>query len=295
MKYSDYPCMFQKSDTASIQQQKYYLAGAKTEMFFIVITAIASGFYIYTQDNINKLFSIITMISIFLAFIVRICELIMKWERKWFDTRAIAESVKTTTWRYVTAIKPYSENVEEKLIDEIFVNELNEIFKARPNAHAAMALCDSSDGQQITDRMREIRKMAIKDRLSLYLKQRVKDQKEWYKNKAKFNESKENFWFFSIMICELLTILLAAFMVFKPFGIFNPIGLMTTLAAIFCAWAQIKKHRELSQSYSLAEQELTSIESLGLHVNDQQSLDEFVINTENAISREHTMWCAKRV
>ncbi len=137
--------------------------------------------------------------------------------------------------------------------------------------------------------------MDVPERLSLYLAQRVKDQKDWYKNKALFNAKKETHWFFGIMVCEFLAIVFAFFLISSPSSSFNPIGLMTTLAAIFCAWTQIKKFREVSQAYSLAGQELTSIESLGRHVNDQKALSEFVINAENAISREHTMWCAKRM
>jgi len=77
-------------------------------------------------------------------------------------------------------------------------------------------------------------------------------------------------------------------------NVFSPIGFITTLASISVAWVEMKKFQELSQSYALAAQELASAESLMVHVDDQASLSTYVNDTENAISREHTMWCAKR-
>jgi hypothetical protein len=75
--------------------------------------------------------------------------------------------------------------------------------------------------------------------------------------------------------------------------VINPIGVLTTLAVVCSAWTQIKKHRELSQSYALAAQELASVESLITHVNSDSALAKYVIDAEDAISKEHTLWCAK--
>ncbi len=295
MKHSDYPCLFQKSDTASLQQQGRYLLAMKAEFLFILLSAFAGGFILIGNPKACITCSIISAVSIFLAFVVRICVQLNKWDRKWFDTRAIAESAKTATWRYIMAVEPYAGTLSQTDADKKFVEELDEIFKARPEAHSAMASCVPVGDQQISDRMREIRGRLLNQRKEIYLNQRIRDQKDWYRKKAKINADNESRWSFLILGCEVVGIFTAFGLIFWPEILFNPVGVITTLTAIFCAWVQIKNYREQSQSYAMAEQELTSIESLINDVSTDNAFSDHVVNTEGAISREHTMWCAKRI
>lgn len=71
-------------------------------------------------------------------------------------------------------------------------------------------------------------------------------------------------------------------------------GLLTTIASSFIAWLQVKQHQELSQSYSIAAQELGLILEQGQHIHTEEDFCAFVSDSENAISREHTLWVARR-
>lgn len=77
--------------------------------------------------------------------------------------------------------------------------------------------------------------------------------------------------------------------------IFNPTGIFTTVIAGILAWTQIKQYKTLAESYGLTTQELGIIEerSKGILKNDEFS--NFVIEAEAAISREHTVWLARRI
>ena len=66
------------------------------------------------------------------------------------------------------------------------------------------------------------------------------------------------------------------------------------MAASLIAWMQVKRYQELAQSYGLATQELGLIASRGLHVASDEELSKFVAESETAISREHTLWTARR-
>jgi SMODS and SLOG-associating 2TM effector domain 1 len=72
------------------------------------------------------------------------------------------------------------------------------------------------------------------------------------------------------------------------------VGPLLALAAAFTAWTQLGRNDELSQSYALANQELLSIKALPGTVDTEQELVKVVRDGEGAISREHTMWIAKR-
>ncbi len=293
MKPSDYPALFQKSDAVSIQQQECYLKASKAEFFFVFCAAVSGGFILTNVATCTTL-AIITAVMLFFAFLSRLCIKIRKWDDNWFNTRAIAESVKTATWRYIMGAHPYQLNLSAVDVDKKFIEELDEIFRSHPEVHAVMASCSNGE-KQISVRMKQIRALSLEERKKLYVPQRIIDQKHWYKRKSKLNEDQENLWFFIILGGEIVGIIVAVLLIFFPEVWFNPIGSITTLVAIFCAWIQIKKHSELSQAYSMAEHELTCIESLGEHVKDEKDFSDYIINAENAISREHTMWCAKRI
>jgi len=294
MTQSDYPCLFQSSDSSSLIEQKTYINLCRIDFSLIVLAAFFSGFSLNPNLKIFKWCAFFALISLILSFCLKLIIKVGKWDKKWFDTRAIAESVKTATWRYIMGVEPYENSLSAEDADRKFVNKLSEILESASKDSGSLAK-SVVEGQQISNRMREIRQMNIEGRKTIYLQQRIKDQKNWYSRKAKYNSDKETMWFWIIISVEFLAILAAIYILNTLNSAFNPIGTFTTLVVVFAAWNQTKKHRELSQSYTLAAQELTSIESLAVHIKDEERLSDYVRDTENAISKEHTMWCAKRV
>ena len=294
MTQPDYPCLFQSSDSASLTEQKSYINLCRIDFVLIVLAAFFSGFSLNPSLKIFNWCALFALISLILSFCLKLIIKVGKWDKKGFDTRAIAESVKTTTWRYIMGVEPYENSLSAEDADRKFVNKLGEILKSTSEAFESLAKSVGS-GQQISNRMREIRQMNMEGRKTIYLQQRIKDQKDWYCRKAKYNSDKETMWFWVTIIVELLAILAAIYILNTLNSTFNPIGAFTTLVVVFTAWNQTKKHGELSQSYTIAAQELTSIESLAVHIKNEERLSDYVRDTENAISKEHTMWCAKRV
>jgi hypothetical protein len=294
MKLSDYPCLFQSSDSASLIEQKSYINLCRIDFSLVVLAAFFSGFSLNPSLKIFKWCAFFTLISLILSFCLKLIIKIGKWDKKWFDTRAVAESVKTVTWRYIMGVEPYEHSLSAEDLDRKFVSKLDEILKPASKTSGSLAK-NVGNEQQISNRMREVRQMNIEERKTIYLQQRIKDQKDWYSKKAEYNSGKETMWFWVTIIVELLAIFTAIYIFNTLYSTFNPIGTFTTIVVVFTAWNQTKKYGELSQSYTIAAQELISIESLAVHINNEEKLSDYVRDTENAISREHTMWCAKRV
>lgn len=294
LNHNDYPCSFKTSDAASLSCQKNHIIFFIMHTGLLILAALFSSFIFDVNSNLYKMSVWGIIITLFLALTLKLVMKIVGWDKQWYDSRAVAESMKTATWRYLIGAKPFGLEHKQDEIDKKFVEEVNSIIKSRPSIQRAMSTCLAS-GKQISDRMREVRKMTdIEEKKKIYLQGRVENQKNWYANKAKYNGRREQLWFAFIIIAEVLAILLAFYMLNAKSNIFNPIGVITTLAGIFVAWTETKRFRELSQSYTLAAQELASAASLIENVHDQTSLAIYVDDTENAISREHTMWCAKR-
>jgi hypothetical protein len=73
---------------------------------------------------------------------------------------------------------------------------------------------------------------------------------------------------------------------------FNTI--LVFVATSLIAIVELYKFKDLHQAYALTYQELIIIKARFGTIHDQSSLSQFVLEAEQAISREHTMWLARR-
>ncbi len=73
-----------------------------------------------------------------------------------------------------------------------------------------------------------------------------------------------------------------------------PIEVLAVAASSILTWLQAKKHNELSSSYSLTAHEIILIKSETSRIESEEDFSEYIINCENAFSREHTQWFARK-
>ncbi len=287
----DLPALFRACDRASVSAQKQYAGLTAASLSFLISAAGLAALTL--NDALDKgvlaiVSAIILTFSVAFIVVIRLSKL----EQTWYDGRAIAESVKTLAWRYMTRTEPYGNNQPDK-VDELFINDLKSIFFQR-KAFAARLGGQSAIGQCITHKMRQMRNLAVEDKRKLYISERISAQRKWYCDKAEYNRKSVNRMFVAIVALYILAILSAFAMVRWPECPLNPSGIFITMAMAFLAWTQMKRHQELAQSYAVAAQELGFIEEgASLSMRDEE-LSLFVVNSENAISREHTLWRARR-
>jgi hypothetical protein len=143
--------------------------------------------------------------------------------------------------------------------------------------------------------MLNVRKLSVKDRVSLYLKHRIGKQKKWYNDNCSKNENLGNIFFYIIFGSQIVALLSSYLYVIDKNAVFNPAAVFATFAASFITWAQVKQFKTLSQSYGYTAYELGSIYDLGKNVTTEEDLTKFVVDSEQAISREHTMWLARKI
>jgi hypothetical protein len=74
-----------------------------------------------------------------------------------------------------------------------------------------------------------------------------------------------------------------------------PIEVIAVASSSVLTWLQAKKHNELSSSYSLTAHEIMLIKSEVNIIKTEDDLSEYVMNCENAFSREHTQWFARKI
>lgn len=80
----------------------------------------------------------------------------------------------------------------------------------------------------------------------------------------------------------------------KPTITLLPIDVAAVIASSILGWMQIKRYDELASAYGLTANEIGIIKSRYISVRTQDDLSAFVSDSENAFSREHTQWAARR-
>jgi len=193
----------------------------------------------------------------------------------------------------VTCSESFENDLTKQEVEDYFISRVRELSKEFKE------LNDSLNAKivvlpVITDKMWEIRNLNTLERKQYYIENRINDQKDWYASKAEFNKKKYNNWFLVIIVSQLIAIISVAFLVKYPESNWNLVGLFTTISASAISWLQLKQHQELKQAYTTAAQELNFIQASFGNINSDIELAEFVLDSENAISREHTLWLAQR-
>jgi hypothetical protein len=227
-----------------------------------------------------------------LALISKLATRLRSFDSQWFDGRAVAETVKSAAWRYAMRIPPY--DAEGTATDQAFVESLREALAARSSLAPFLAQFPA-DSPEITPSLRALRALPPPERTRRYLAERVVDQIGWYRGKAGANARAARRWFWVGLAAEGAALVAAIALVAVPtLPELGLIGGLTTVAAVATAWTQFSRHDELSQSYALAAQELAFLRSGIEGATTETGLHRAVAEAESAISREHTMWMARR-
>jgi hypothetical protein len=286
------PALYRSVDAASIDAQRRYLRLVRADLTLIVIGAGLTAVSVATDETRNVLAilgAIVLLGGVILTGVIGASHQ----NRNWFAARAAAESVKTVSWRYMMCAEPYLHAMPLAEAETLFCRRLTEVLREK-SAIAGTLGGEQASGSQITDAMREIRKASLPDRIETYVHDRIQGQKVWYATKSKGNSTSSRRWIAGTVVTQMLAVVGAIALVRYPTLPVNLASVFSALAAALLAWLQMKQHQELANSYGLAAHELGLIETRAVHISTEEQFSGFVADAENAISREHTMWTARR-
>lgn len=294
MEPKNYPKLFQQSDSSAIRAQKRYFWLVRLKIVLLLITAIIAS---VAWSQIAEFRTPAAVASaVILASTMTISAMMdaKKFDHLWFRSRAVAESVKTESWRFMIKVKPYDSSIADSEAEASFLNRLKEILHRQPSICGELASCSEGD-VPITSQMRLIRNENLESRRAFYIKNRISDQRLWYEKKTKWNKRQEYKWFIIAWMLQLGAAVFAILIVVLSEILINPVGIITTAGASVLSWMHARRYQELAQSYGLIEQELSLQKEKAKTVASEEMLSEIVEDTERTISREHTIWLARRL
>lgn len=286
---NDLPGLYQTADRASLREQNRYF---RSVAIYLILLIFAALFAFYSSNNLEPIYKIISTILFLSTLSIMIWLRVTRPEDIWYNGRAVAESVKTRAWRWMLRAEPYIDCQDIEIERRAFIADMKDILKQNRSLIGRLGIQASVD-EPITEKMIQIRNLSLSERLDFYRHERITNQALWYTKKAKFNNSKSEFWFWITIVLHAVAIILLLINIKEP-TLKLPIGVIAVTASSVLTWLQAKKHNELSSSYTLTAHEIMLIKSETTRIETEAELSEYILNCENAFSREHTQWIARK-
>lgn len=280
-----FPALYAVADRASGRQQTLYFSLVFSEYASLVAVAIMSVNMIG-----NRRYIIVYGIFLAAALGLLVARTLLKPEQRWYQARALAESVKTTAWKFAMGARPFEHDSNDR---QRLRQMLGDLLAANRSLGAQFE-GKTSGGDQIPAEMEAIRALSRPERLDLYMRDRVENQLDWYGRKSRSNAAAGR-----TFALVLGTLYVAAFVIFwtrveRPDWIYAHPDPIILLAASVLGWMQIKRFNELGASYALTANEISILKSRAPEIEDDAALSLFIDDAEEAFSREHTQWLARR-
>ena len=280
-----FPSLFVASDLASDQSQRAFLKSRAIEFSSLVL---AGGLGEIPRNTLRDVGPKCAVVFFIIALGIRVSGVGESAEKRWYESRAGAESVKSLSWKYAIGGKPFEiDNANSK---EDFIRILRSILGELGRLDQA-ANVDSDFA--VTSRMTDVRSSSLEERRIKYVEQRVKNQAAWYSLKAGWNRRRANIWRVALLTLESLALTLGILRILGTFDV-NWLGILSTAAAAAAAWQQVKNFTVLSVSYAVTSHEVKLVASSLNDAVDEGKWSQAVADAEDAFSREHQLWLSKR-
>jgi hypothetical protein len=285
---AEYPALYQAADRASVAAQRSYLRCIKAYAAFAILGA---GISVYGLESAGAAFAAAV---IFLAgLFVSIFMSVRKFESVWYRARAVAESIKTISWRFMMGAEPFHIGIAPQEVTHRFKERLLSILNEHKDLAADLASAHSAS-EQISPRMLEVRGRTLDERKEIYRAERIEEQRDWYSSKSQTNIRHGRYWFATLVSLQGGAIVLTLLRVAYPNLKFWPTEVFVVAALSALGWIQVKRFRELAAAYAVAAHEIGLALLDFPDIASEKTFANFVENTENAFSREHTQWVARK-
>ena len=281
----EFPSLQTAAGAKAAGYQGQYLGLIRLEYMLLVGASILS--LDFSEEAIY--FAAYALIFI-LAVAVMLVRSLARPEQNWYKARAAAESIKTSSWRYMMKAHPYEDAPSINVPNTRF----REYLKSLTQTNSVFKEISGDALVQVTSSMQGVRCMSFEGRKMLYIESRISEQAHWYVNKAKSNRRSFRIWVISSCTLYGVAIALSIYHVAVPTLRHFPVEPIILGASFILGWLQIKKHSELAAAYTLTAVEIGLTKEAVSDVQGEQAFSDFVNDTELVFSREHTQWVARQ-
>jgi hypothetical protein len=289
IKYDDLPALLRAADTNSLIGQRRLLIITRVQLASLIA---AAGFGMLSLRGTEAdIVAMLASVAFGTALLSEAYRLKDRPDRLWYEGRAVAESAKTLTWRYMVGGVPLG--IQEVNADRADSRLLQRFEEITSDVDPTWLVPVQGSDEEITLAMRSARALPLSERRSLYMRERLDDQRAWYSSRSRWNARRSTYWSVSLLIIQVTGLSLG---IARAAGLveIDLLGFTAAVAAAAVSWTQTKQYQSLATAYAVASHEIALIRARAKQNVTEEEWARFVSDAEEAISREHTLWRASR-
>jgi membrane protein implicated in regulation of membrane protease activity len=294
---ADLPVLYHRTDAVAVARQREAVAGTRYRLLLLVAGAALAA--LPASLRLGGSFQIAAFLSA-LAYggvlVLGYRATRRRAKSHWQLNRSAAEFIKSLCWRYAVHGAPFDPRLTGAAADDLFTGRLEEGLRElakvgwedpRPTDG------DAAAGDLITAPMRRLRAKPFSVRKETYVRDRLIEQRNWYRRRTEMSRRATALWSASIALLTLLALFFATLRTFSVADSFQVQGVLSAAAAACLAWSEIRRHQPLIAAHSLVEEDLAAMHTaMETTVTDAQ-WPSAVYETERIVSPQHTDWLVR--
>lgn len=291
---ADLPGLFRFADGAAVRRQRLTVDWVRRQLVLLVVAAAFSAVPWRLRSGHLDLLALISATAYVGA-------LWFTWQtarhhhrENWQLHRSAAELLRSQCWRYAVCGAPFGREVPDAEGDfEVRVNDsLHELRSVgwrdpRPAGSSAM------ERALITRTMRELRAKPLAVRRDVYVRDRVMEQRDWYRRRTSQSRRAAAVWQSVAVLGTAAALAAAAARAFEWGASMDLVGLASSAAAASVAWSELRQYQPLVAAHSVVAQELDTMVVTMDKITAEDTWAGAVSAAEDAISPDHTAWLAR--
>ncbi|MFE7427310.1 MULTISPECIES: DUF4231 domain-containing protein [unclassified Streptomyces] len=290
---ADLPELFHHTDAIAVANQREAVNTTRVQLILLVLGTVPAA--LPWRAELGGTFQLVDVIGVLAYTGVLITTYLATRRRaksQWQLNRSAAEFIKSMCWRYSVHGAPFDTSTPHP--EAVFANRLEEGLQEL----CKVGWTDPRDltadsGGLITDSMRELRNKAFTVRKETYVRDRLIEQRTWYRRRQEVSRRATLLWSSTIAVLTALALLFALLRTFSVMQSFALTGVLSAAAAACLAWAEIRRHHPLISAHSLVEQDLESMQVAMETTLAERQWPRAVFETERIVSPQHTDWLAR--
>ncbi|MCX5233823.1 DUF4231 domain-containing protein [Streptomyces prunicolor] len=286
---TDLPPHFVVNDRLALERQSESFNSVRVQLVVLLLATVVA---MLAEHLPGHAMSALAAVLYALTIALGLCDSWRRPRAHWQAHRAAAEILRSAAWQYMAHGGPYHAAAVEP--EALFGRRLEERLRELRRVGWQDVRDDAQLGSwQITDGMRAIRSRPFVERRDLYVRERLRGQLDWYRDRAARTRRAAARWSALtavLTLCALVAAVLRAFGVLQHWDL---TGLLSAAAAAGVAWQEARRHRPLTYAYKLIERDLTVLEGRLGAMTAQGEWAEAVAEVERIVSPQHTDWLAR--
>ncbi|MFF5446564.1 DUF4231 domain-containing protein [Streptomyces sp. NPDC012888] len=289
----DLPALFHHTDRAAVSRQRESTRATRAQLLFLVVAATAAALPSTPRIGSLELFGLVGVSAYAGVLAVGARATRRRARPQWQLNRSAAEFIKSLSWRYAVHGLPFGSDAEDPELAyrtrlEAGLAELRKMGWEDPRELGLVP----RDGE-ITGAMRRLRDLDYQVRRETYVRDRLIEQRNWYRRRTEASRRATALWSWSIVLLTCLGLLFALVGAFGAGPAVRVSGLLSAAAAAGIAWNEVRRHHPLIEAHTLVEQDLAAMMVVMQTTITEGHWPSAVYETERYVSPQHTDWLAR--